>query len=75
MSVEDAAEDIKIHTVYSLDEQLKFFDNSKGPSQVEQWMKGMANFFVEQKRFKPEEMDQAMKSGFVTDKFLKMIAK
>jgi NitT/TauT family transport system substrate-binding protein/sulfonate transport system substrate-binding protein len=75
MSVEDATEDIKIHTVYSLDEQLKFFDNSKGPSQVEQWMQGMANFFVEQKRFKPEEMDQAMKSGFVTDKFLKMIAK
>lgn len=75
MSVEDAAEDIKIHTVYSLDEQLKFFDNSKGPSQVEQWMKGMADFFVEQKRFKPEEMDQAMKSGFVTDKFLKIIAK
>jgi hypothetical protein len=38
-------------------------------------MQGMANFFVEQKRFRPEEMDQAMKSGFVTDKFLKMIAK
>ena len=75
MSAEDAAEDIKIHTVYSLDEQLKFFDNSKGPSQVDQWMKGMADFFVEQKRFKPEEMDQALKSGFVTDKFLKMLKK
>jgi hypothetical protein len=42
---------------------------------VEQWMQGMANFFVEQKRFKPQEMEQAMKSGFVTDKFLKMLRK
>jgi hypothetical protein len=38
-------------------------------------VKGMADFFVEQKRFKPEEMDQALKSGFVTDKFLKMLKK
>jgi len=37
MSVEDAAEDIKIHTVYGLDEQLKFFDNSKG---LRRWSSG-----------------------------------
>jgi hypothetical protein len=35
----------------------------------------MADFFVDQKRFKREEMDQALKSGFVTDKFLKMLKK
>ncbi len=75
MSQEDAAEDIKAHTVYSLDEQLAFFDNSKGSSQVEQWMKGMADFFVEQGKFKREDMDRTLKSGFVTDKFLKMLKK
>jgi NitT/TauT family transport system substrate-binding protein/sulfonate transport system substrate-binding protein len=37
-------------------------------------MAGMADFFVEQGKFKKEEMDKTMKSGFVTDKFLKMAA-
>ena len=35
----------------------------------------MADFFVEQGKFTREEMDKTMKSGFVNDKFLKMIAK
>lgn len=74
ISQEDAISDIKEHTVYDLKQQLKFFDASKGPSEVEQWMAGMADFFVEQGKFKKEEMDKTMKSGFVTDKFLKMAA-
>jgi NitT/TauT family transport system substrate-binding protein/sulfonate transport system substrate-binding protein len=74
MTESDAALDIREHTVYDLQAQLKFFDNSKGPSEVEQWMAGMADFFVEQGKFKREEMDKTLKSGFVTDKFLKMAA-
>jgi len=75
MTSEDAALDIKEHTVYTLQEQLKFFDKSKGQSEIEKWMAGMADFFVEQGKFTREEMDKAMKSGFVNDKFLNMIAK
>lgn len=74
MTEKDAVLDIRVHTVYDLQTQLKFFDNSKGPSEVEQWMAGMADFFVEQGKFKREEMDKTLKSGFVTDKFLKMAA-
>lgn len=69
-----AAEDIKKHPVYSLDEQLMLFDSSKGTSEIHQWMAGMADFFVQQGKFKKEEMDKTMKSGFITDKFLKMAA-
>lgn len=74
MSVADAASAIRENTVFSLQEQLAFFDKSKGPSDVEQWMAGMANFFVEQGKFTREEMDRTLKSGFITDKFLKMAA-
>jgi ABC-type nitrate/sulfonate/bicarbonate transport system substrate-binding protein len=74
ISEQDATMDIKEHTVYTLDEQLKMFDASKGSSDVEKWMAGMADFFVEQGKFKKEEMDKTMKSGFVTDKFLKLAA-
>jgi len=73
MTTENCVLDIEKHPVFDLKEQLAMFDNSKGQSQVEGWMVGIANFFTEQGRFKPEERDQALKSGFVTDKFLKMI--
>ena len=49
-------------------------DSSKGASEVETWMSGMANFFVEQGKFTREEMDKTLKSGFVNDKFLKLAA-
>jgi len=74
ISEQDAVMDIKEHTVYTLDEQLKMFDTSQGKSEVETWMSGMAEFFVEQGKFKKEEMDTTMQSGFVTDKFLKLAA-
>lgn len=74
ISEQDATMDIKEHTVYTLEEQLKMFDASNGPSEVEKWMAGMADFFVEQGKFKKEEMDTTLKSGFVTDKFLKLAA-
>jgi ABC-type taurine transport system substrate-binding protein len=74
LTPEDAALDIKEHTVYDLQTQLKLFNASNGPSEVEKWMAGMADFFVEQGKFKREEMDTTLKSRFVTDKFLKMAA-
>lgn len=74
MSAADGALDIKEHPVYDMQEQLKLFDNSKGASDVETWMSGMANFFVEQGKFTREEMDKTLASGFVNPKFLKMAA-
>lgn len=74
MSASDAALDIKEHTVFDLKQQLAFFDNSKGTSEIEKWMAGMANFFVEQGKFTRADMDKTLASGFVNGKFLKMAA-
>lgn len=75
ISLEDAALDIEKHPVYTLEEQLAMMDNSNGPSEVEKWMQGIADFFTEQGTFTKEERDKVMNSGFVTDKFIKMLAK
>lgn len=70
----DAALSLKWRTMYPLEDQLKYFDTSKGESEVHKWFVGMANFFVEQRKFTREEMDKVLNSGFLTDKFLKMAA-
>jgi len=74
-SKEDAALDIQNHPVFDLKEQLAMFDSSKGPSEVKGWMQGIADFFTVQGKFTPAEMDEVMKSEFINDKFLKMLAK
>jgi len=74
ISKEDAALDIQWHPVYDLKEQLVMFDNSKGQSEMEKTMVGIAEFFTEQGKFTPQEKEKVVNSGFVTDKFLKMLA-
>ena len=73
MSDKAAREDFITHPVYSLDEQLKLFDSSKGPSQVQQWQDNILNFFTDQGRFTPAERDKVLKTPYITDKFLKML--
>lgn len=75
ISKEDAILDIEKHPVYDLKEQLAMFDSSKGPSQMETTMAGIADFFTDQGKFTPEEKKKVMESGFINDKFLKMLAK
>jgi len=65
---------LKWRIMYPLKEQLKYFDTSKGQSEVQKWFADMGDFFVEQKKFTREEMDKVLKSGFITDKFLRMAA-
>jgi hypothetical protein len=70
---EYAEEEIKTHPVFNLQEQLALFDASKGTSEAQQWMQGMVDFFTTNGRFTPEESEKVMKSGFITDKFLKLV--
>lgn len=69
-----AAIDIQNHKVWSLEEQLALFDESKGQSSVEQWVQLLGNFFVQQGRFKPTELKPESISNTVTDRFLKLLA-
>ena len=74
LSKTDAALSLKWRIMYPLNEQLKYFDKSKGQSEIHKWFVGMGDFFVEQNKFTREEMDKVLNSGFITDKFLKMAA-
>ncbi len=71
---EDALLDIQTHPVYNLKKQLEMFDSSKGPSQVQKNMQDIADFFTKQGKLTEEESKKVMGSGFITDKFLKMLA-
>jgi len=65
--------DITMHPVFTLEEQLKLFDVSKGPSQVEQWLGPILDFFTARGKFKPEEKGKVLHSNCITNKFLKMV--
>ena len=74
MTLEDSKLDLEKHPVFTLQEQLKMMDGSKGSSEVQQWMEGIAGFFTSQGKFTAAEKDKVLKSGFVNDKFIKMLA-
>ena len=76
-NLEDSAlkQEFALRPLYDTKEQLALFAKKDGaPSQIEQWMSALADFFVEQGRITPEEKDKFMKGGFITDKILKMSA-
>ena len=59
---------------FDIDQQLAIFDDSKGPSQVEQWQDKVLDFFASQGRFSPEEVKKIRGSGYINGTFLKMAA-
>ena len=73
MTMEFVKMDIDLHPMYDLKQNLEIFGGSKGPSSAFKQMNAIANFFTENKRFKPEEREKVMKTPFITDKFLKMV--
>jgi len=73
MNMEFVKMDIDLHPMYDLKQNLEIFDSSKGPSPAFKQMSAIADFFTENKRFKPEERTKVMKTPFITDKFLKMV--
>ena len=66
--------DLEYSPVFGYDEQLKFFKKpAKGDSNVEAWQRAITESFTTLGRFKPEERDKALKTPYITDKFLKMV--
>jgi len=70
---ESAKMDLLMHPVFTVEEQIKMFDDSAGPSNVHKWQQEILDFFTAQGRFKPEEKEKVMKSNYITGKFLKMV--
>lgn len=73
MSEEEAKMDLEMHPVFTLEEQLKMFDTSKGQSQVQAWQKDLVTFFTELGKLKPAEGEKLLSGYYITDKFLKMV--
>jgi ABC-type nitrate/sulfonate/bicarbonate transport system substrate-binding protein len=65
--------DITMHPVFTYEEQCQLFDASKGPSQMEQWLGPILDFFTARGKVKPDERGKVLKSNCITDKFLKMV--
>ncbi|MHC1753217.1 ABC transporter substrate-binding protein [Humidesulfovibrio sp.] len=75
MSEDEAKMDLELHPVFTLEEQLKMFDSSKGQSQVQAWQKDLVNFFTGLGKLKPAEGEKLSSGFYITDKFLKMVKK
>ena len=73
MSEDDARMDIEMHPVFTLEEQIKMFDASKGESQVQIWQRDLVKFFTSLGKLKPNEGEKLQKGLYITDKFLKMV--
>lgn len=71
MSEEMVGMMLETYKMYSLQDNLRMLDDSKGKCEAYTMMKGVADFFTENKRFKAEERDQVLNTEFITGKFLK----
>jgi len=67
--------DFEWSPVFNYAEQLKLFKKPAkgGDSTVESWQRIITESFTTLGRFKPEERDKALKTPYITDKFLKMV--
>lgn len=73
LTKEMAAMDIKMHPVFTLEEQVKLFDDTKGESAVESWMREITDFFTAQGKFTQAERDKVVDSDYITGKFLRKV--
>ncbi|MBZ2171696.1 nitrate ABC transporter substrate-binding protein [Desulfovibrio sp. DS-1] len=73
MAEDEARMDLLMHPVFTLEEQLRMFDASKGESQVQAWQKDLVKFFTGLGKLKPAEGEKLQPGLYITDKFLKMV--
>lgn len=67
--------EFKLRPLYDTKEQLAMFAKKDGGlSEIEQQIAGLADFFVAQGRITPQDKEKFLSGGYVTDKFLKMVA-
>jgi NitT/TauT family transport system substrate-binding protein/sulfonate transport system substrate-binding protein len=67
--------DIDAHPVYDLDEQLALFNSAEGESKAAAYQRMLAEFFAGLQKLTPKELEKVNSSGYVTDKFLKLVEK
>ncbi|MGI9862348.1 ABC transporter substrate-binding protein [Moorella naiadis] len=69
------SQEFTLRPLFNTKEQLALFSKKDGgTSEVENWMAGLADFFVAQGRITEAEKDKFLKGGYITDKILKLVA-
>lgn len=63
-------QEFKLRPVFSLDEQLKLMDNSKGPSEVDTWFSNIGKYMTSVNTLSSNPDPKT----YITDKFMKMVA-
>lgn len=74
-SKELAKLDLESHPVWDLKGELGLFDTSKGLSTVQRWQSDTAKFFASIGSITPDELKKVENASYVTDKYLKLLAK
>jgi len=69
------SQEFSLRPLFDTQQQLALFAKKDGGmSEVEQWISGLADMFVQQGRITADEKDKLFKGGYITDKILKMVA-
>lgn len=75
VSEELCLRELKARPFVNYQGQLDAFKGSPFESKAFQWQKDLTNFFVNVGKIKPEEAEKAIKTPYLTDKYLNMIGK
>jgi len=67
-------QEFALRPLFTVKEQIALFERKDGGfSKIEQDMKALADFFVQQGRIKPEEKEKLLRSGLITDRILRLV--
>ncbi len=72
-SESQALQDLETHPLYSLDEQLAIFDDSRGPSRAQKHQSDIAAFFSSVGRITPEEAVKVSDGKYATGRYLQLL--
>lgn len=73
LDLETALLDLKLHPIYSLDQQLELFALNDGQSKVKSFLSAMIDYYSKQGEIKSEDLPRLQRLDNVSDNFLKAI--
>lgn len=68
-----ALKDLQTHPVFTYEQQIALFDESKGMSTAQKWQADIAQFFAKVGRITQDDLKKVGDGRYATDKFLKLV--
>ena len=73
MSEEEAEEDLRLHPLFPLDEQIELFNPKRG--NLRDWLRGITAFYGRLGELSQEDIESLNTFGYLNDSFLKGISR